>query len=232
MKYIDYVVKGEDGSLIIRPSIGFTPDGTIGKMIPGEDIRWIAEVDDIWIESVPVWVVDGNDQLILDGNGDPIQSTDANEDPIFEDISTIVGKKLAVDEALKIIVQAQDADDAAVKSKDDQVSSAYGAMVSDVSAKASVDMFSLSLEGAIANYLELLMMQNNLSKFAAAGLLAEVEVKDSNDVLLFSKGDALNTSQKVSDYASRLIEIAEDYAIYRHTKKDTFRSDKDTILNS
>jgi len=143
-----------------------------------------------------------------------------------------VYKKAIVDETLKASILAQRTADAAQKVKDDQVSDKYVTLTSEVTAEAQVKMYALSLDSAIANYLELVMMKNNPSKFAAAGLLAEVEVKASDDSLLFSKGDALDTDVKVTDYATRLIEIAEDYAIYRHQKKDTFRADKAAILGA
>ena len=49
---------------------------------------------------------------------------------------------------------------------------------------------------------------------------------------IFDPGSALDTDQKIVDYATRKIEQAHEYAIWRMKRIQTFKNDKETIENS
>jgi len=76
-------------------------------------------------------------------------------------------------------------------------------------------------DSAVANYLTWLAMKNTPAKFV--GLVARF------DVVGLSIGDALDTKQKVSDYATALVDLADDYAVYREQKILTYAAEKAAI---
>jgi len=78
-------------------------------------------------------------------------------------------------------------------------------------------------DSAVANYLTWLSMKNDPAKYANKGLIARF------NVVGLSIGDALNTSQKVQDYATALIDLADDYAIWREQKILAFVAEKTAI---
>ncbi len=137
---------------------------------------------------------------------------------------------LEVDYALKATVESQDAADAVTKAKSDAIYNEYVTLNNVVLTEASVKLFAQSPESATANYLELLMMRDSPSLFSSEGLLAEVDVKESDLITkIIDKGEPLDTDQKCLDYATRLIEVAAGYAVYRHRKKDEFRAYKESL---
>lgn len=78
-------------------------------------------------------------------------------------------------------------------------------------------------DSAVANYLTWMAMKNSPSKFSNKGLVARFEVVG------LSIGDALNTPKKVEDYATALLDLADQYAIWRELKIQTFISEKASI---
>ena len=77
---IKYIVKLQDDSLKLYPAIGFTPEGTIGILPEGEDIRWMEHVDDLETIQVPVYVVDESGEIVLDESGNPTQALNTSEE--------------------------------------------------------------------------------------------------------------------------------------------------------
>jgi len=95
----------------------------VPKELDNENAAWLEIVDNLETIQQPVWVVDVNDELVLDVDGNAIQSTDANEDLIFEDIVINRGKILVVNETTKASIQAQDALDVTQKVREGKLDS-------------------------------------------------------------------------------------------------------------
>jgi len=109
-----YIVKDENG-ILHNIEKSYTPPNSVGRMIPGEDIRWIEQVDNLVTEQHPVWAVDVNGDIVLDTNGNQVQSTDVNGNLVFDSVVMNYGKILVVNDATKAAVQAQDVIDALQK---------------------------------------------------------------------------------------------------------------------
>ena len=115
------------------------------------------------------------------------------------------------------------------KNKEKQVAKKYNKLIQETSDKARESLFSLSTEGAMANYLELLLMRTNALEFSLSGIQAELDVFDSFGTKVITKYEVLDTIEKVDQYSSLLLQKALEYAIFRHQKKDKFRADKKVI---
>lgn len=178
-----YVVL-KDGVLILVEANGFVPEGAVGLLPSGQDIRWMKYESSV----------------------------------------------LSVDSALKSTIENQDSDEAIESAKSTSIISEYLILNSTLTAELNAKFFSLSAESAIANYLEMMDMKANPSLYSGEGLMAEVDVKESDLITkVIDKGEALDTDQKCLDYSTRLLEIARDYLISRHKKKDDFRAYKDSL---
>jgi hypothetical protein len=137
---------------------------------------------------------------------------------------------LSIDFVEKAAVQAADALAAVETAKAVAIYNEYVTLNTVVLADVKAKLFAESPESATANYLELIMMRDSPASFSGQGLLAEVDVKQSDLITkIIDKGEPLDTDQKCLDYATRLIEISIEYAIYRHKKKDEFRAYKASL---
>jgi hypothetical protein len=80
-------------------------------------------------------------------------------------------------------------------------------------------------DSAVANYLTWLSMKTNPAKYSDKGLIARFEIVG------LSIGDALNTDEKVLAYSTALINLADDYAIWREQQILTYVAQKTAIEN-
>ena len=78
---------------------------------------------------------------------------------------------------------------------------------------------------AIADYLSWLAMERSPAKFSGAGLKARIAVTG------FATGDDINTDNKITDYATKCLDLAGDYAVFREQKIIAFGLAKITIEN-
>jgi hypothetical protein len=160
-------------------------------------------------------------------DGNLISGSLENEDPRW---LQLIDGVVSVNSAAKATVQAQDAADAVVDAKTNAITNEYNTLNGIVIGKVQTDLFANSTESATANYLQLVMMMDDPTFFSDKGLLAEVDVKAADLITkIVDKGEALNTDLLVTNYATRLIQIAKEYAVYRHQKKDEFRAYKDSL---
>lgn len=105
------------------------------------------------------------------------------------------------------------------------VTAAYDSMIQDVVGQMHSVFGTSNPTTANANYETYKVMTETPALFSSEGLVAEIEVKDSLGVILFNKGDALDTDQKVVDYASRLVVLIKDYGVYRMKRKKQFKDE-------
>lgn len=86
-------------------------------------------------------------------------------------------------------------------------------------------------DSAIANYEMWKHMKDNPALYSSQGLKAEYQLDNADTTELFSPGSALDTDQKIIDYATRKLEQADEYVVWRSTRIQQFRNEKEAILN-
>ena len=99
---------------------------------------------------------------------------------------------------------------------------AYEEMLNDIYTEMYNVFGTNSTETATADHETWKKMVDSSGKFADIGVTVRVQVLSSDGSVLFSAGDVLDTAQKVSDYAVRKLEQADDYAVYRLTRKQQY----------
>lgn len=80
-----------------------------------------------------------------------------------------------------------------------------------------------SVEVSTADYLTYKLMTEKPELFSSEGLVAESDAGD------FVVGDALDSDQKVVDYANHFISAAEQYAVNRMKRRKQLKDELDTI---
>ena len=70
------------------------------------------------------------------------------------------------------------------------------------------------------------LMVASPAKYVSVGLKTSYQVDDASGTELFSPGSALDTEEKIVSYATRKIEQAEEYAIFRLQQKQQFIDSK------
>ena len=148
---------------------------------------------------------------------------------------SIVDHKVEYDEETQEPVYAVNQDKVDAKTAADKVTEVDGKfrdMVQELSTPIPA-VFGAGTEiSAVTNVITWMRMLANPSKWSGAGLVARMDVEAADSTSLFSKGDALDTDQKITDYATRLLEIVDDYGIDREKKISAFDAEKETIMNS
>lgn len=116
------------------------------------------------------------------------------------------------------------------KIKVDAITVKYNELQADVLAEMATVFNTTKPESAQAYHETWKKMKEGPSAYAGEGLTAEREVRNATNDIIFAEGDALDTNQKVTDYATRLLEIADLYAITRMKRIKQFRDEKAAIL--
>lgn len=107
--------------------------------------------------------------------------------------------------------------------KDKRISEAYNLMQKLVLDEMKVVYNTTNPESATASYLTWMSMKNTPASFSTAGLLAK------HSIGTITVGDALNTDALVLEYASGMIELSENYAVFREQKIQEFVATKTAI---
>lgn len=107
--------------------------------------------------------------------------------------------------------------------KEKRISDKFLALNTQVQAEMKQVYDTTNPDSAVANYLTWLSMKADPAKYANKGLVARFEVVG------LSIGDALDTNQKVTDYSTALIDLADDYAIWREQQILVYAAEKAAI---
>lgn len=151
---------------------------------------------------------------------DYLKVTQSNDPQTGDPINVIT-----VDAAKKAVGLAE-------KTKVDDVSSAYQTMSDEIDAKMYDVFRTLKPEYATAEYNTWKDMLDRPAAYASLGLKVDHQINNTDNSELFSPGSALDTAQKVLDFAQRKIQLAQDYGTFRMQKLQEFRNQKETIENS
>jgi hypothetical protein len=126
----------------------------------------------------------------------------------------------------EIVLSADSAKSAlkVLKGKEAQVAAAYNSMNADVLAQMLTVFGTSKPESATAFKETWDMMAASPADWATAGLTASFAVAG------FQVGDALDSSQKIQDYANAKIAEVKAYGISRMQRIEQFKTEKATIL--
>ena len=132
-------------------------------------------------------------------------------------------KSVSVDGALKTTTET-----ANQKAKD--ISDKYSLLNADVYAEMKKIFYTEKSDSASANYEMWQQMVTNPTPYVSQGLKAESLLNNADGTELYSAGSALDTAPKIVAYASRKIEEADDYIIWRSNRIQQFRNERNAIL--
>lgn len=118
------------------------------------------------------------------------------------------------------------------QSKKDDIAAAYQAMSDEVDAKMYEVFRTLKPEYASAEYETWQDMVKRPSAYSGLGLKIDHQLNNVDDTELFSPGSALDTDQKITDFATRKVALAEAYGTFRVQRIQQFKNEKETILGS
>lgn len=107
-----------------------------------------------------------------------------------------------------------------------QIGAAYLAMDAEIRADMVVVFGTTSAESASAYQETWAMMVASPSSWSSAGLSARFDRGG------LSTGDALDTDQKVTDYAQACLDASNAYGIARMQRIEQFRSEREALLSS
>jgi len=120
----------------------------------------------------------------------------------------------------------------AEKSKAEDIQSAYQTMSDEVDARLYEVFRTIKPDYATAEYETWKDMKARPDAYASLGLKIDHQLNDANGIELFSPGSALDTSGKINQYATRKIQLAEEYGTYRVQRIQQFKNERQQILNS
>ena len=112
------------------------------------------------------------------------------------------------------------------KYKAQEVVKAYNEMNEEVYAEMSNVFGTSNSESANAYNETYKLMQSSPSSFSGVGLVATIDTAN------FSKGDALDSDSKVSDFAGEALDKIDAYAVWRMVRIKQFSDKKTTIENA
>lgn len=134
-----------------------------------------------------------------------------------------------VDETVKAAVQAADAIEATAKGKVASVTDKYNEMSTAVYDEMKNIFYTTKSDSASANYEMWKHMLANAALYSGKGLKAEYLLKNLDDTELYSAGSALDTDPKIVAYATRKLEQADEYIVWRSDRIQQFRNERDVI---
>lgn len=149
-----------------------------------------------------------------------LQASQSNDPQTGEPVWNIT-----VDSSAKAIAVAE-------QSKKDDIAAAYKAMSDEVDAKMYEVFRTLKADYATAEYETWQDMKKRPSAYSGLGLKVDHQINNVDETELFSPGSALDTDQKILDYATRKIELAEAYGTFRVQRIQQFKNEKEQIQNS
>jgi|GEM_PF-6030386 len=129
------------------------------------------------------------------------------------------GYIISVDETKKL-------EDLSKKEAEDKALSDYATLEKDIYDKMYEVFRTKSTDTANADHETWKLMAQNPSSYEGLGLKTSHQVDDSAGTELFSPGSALDTAEKITSYATRKIEQAEEYAVFRMQRKQQFIDSK------
>lgn len=187
-------------------------------------------------EGNPILDADGNEQPVQDtdaeGNllfllneeGEQLLDNDGNPQPIYktEEYTYTVARTeydFSVDTAQKLL-------DAAAKDKRKQIEDAYASLNADVYAEMAQIFGTNNPESATAYEATWKLMKEFPADYASLSLTSRFAIAG------LAVGDALDTEQKVLNYATAKIEQVKTYSKNRMQRIEQFRAEREQILNS
>lgn len=132
---------------------------------------------------------------------------------------------ITVDTAAKAAVAAE-------KSKKEDIAVAYQTMSDEVDARLYEVFRTIKPDYATAEYETWKDMKLRPAAYAGLGLKIDHQLDNAQGTELFSPGSALDTAEKITQYATRKIELAEEYGTYRVQRIQQFKNERQQILNS
>ena len=82
---------------------------------------------------------------------------------------------------------------------------------------------------ATANYETWKDMKVTPSRYSSLGLKVDHQVNAADNTEIFSPGSALDTDQKIVDYATRKVEQAQEYGAWRMQRIQQYKDAKDAL---
>jgi hypothetical protein len=108
--------------------------------------------------------------------------------------------------------------------KPEQISAAYSSMNNDVLTEMNNVFGTTNPVSASANHQTFLLMKTNPDLFSTEGILADKTTTS------FDAGDALNTNQKIIDFATERLAEIDSYGVYRIKRIQQFQAEKAAIM--
>jgi len=165
--------------------------------------------------------------LARDGKTKVIKSALLDETQLQEESEPGAGDAVTAQDLAQAIYDAHDYEAvAAQKQKEAQIADAHAQMDADVRAEMVAVFGTTSTESATAYEKTWALMLETPADWSGAGLTARFDRGG------LSTGDALDTDQKVTDYAQACLDAVKAYGISRMQRIEQFRSERETILNS
>ena len=149
-----------------------------------------------------------------------VQSTGVGPESFNSPMWTVV-----VDQTAKSAALAE-------KNKVTSVDSAYKTMSDEIDAQMYEVFRTLKPEYATAEYNTWKDMLDRPAAYASLGLKVDHQVNATDNTEMFSPGSALDTAQKVLDFAQRKIQLAQVYGTFRMQRIQQFKDQKEQIQNS
>ena len=194
----------------------FDPDKHPGKLLQGSLVE-INVADDFDMEIMNAQVF--AEKWTKNGEGDLFV------DPQDETWTHLVGDFWGF--AIDVDKQAAKAQAALVQ----QVTDLYNTMNTEVYAKMAEVFGTNNADSATAYYETWKLMVESPAIFAGQGLTSDMEVLDAQDQVLYAAGASLELEADVLAWATRRIEIAQEYGVWRALRIQQFRNEKDALLN-
>jgi hypothetical protein len=130
-----------------------------------------------------------------------------------------------VEDVITLIEDTDKTATKAVATKTSLVTTAYNELNADVYAQMAVVFGTTNADSAVANNESYKNMKSSPALFSNKGFKAEKAVGS------FTLGAALDTDQKVIDYASARLGETTQYAVWRMERIEQFKAERNTILN-
>ena len=155
-------------------------------------------------------------------------------DVVEADYPYVKAQQQLIDEEMQWVAYVDGALKAAgeaLKTKKESIETAYANMIEDVYSNLYDVFRTRKPETATAEYETWKHMKTNAALYAGKGLKVDHQVNKADATELFSPGSALDTEQKILDFATRKIEQAEAYGVYRAERIQQFKTEKEGIEN-
>jgi hypothetical protein len=126
---------------------------------------------------------------------------------------------------------AQDAASAQA-TQDEQLKTLSDTFDQELGVRLMQDFGTLNIDRAIADRETWQDMVANPGDYIAANLVVRRTILNADGTTLYGPGELLNTTEKITNYATRLLEIARAFGIWRIQRLDEYEQAVEDILNS